>query len=97
MTLTEPFSLTLRHPLPSWNRVLGLGHWQRSRLKKEIAADFLSALRASAADSSTRTTSAKNTSLIAADTLASYQRTAQALRESRSRKKRSRIRQRSAR
>lgn len=59
--------------VPSWNEVLGMEHWGRDKRKKEIQAAFLSALRACAAASLTRTTSAKNTWSIAADTLASYQ------------------------
>lgn len=79
-------SLTLKHPLPSWNAILGLGHWQRARLKKAIQDDFLSALRASVADCSTRTTSARSTLSIAAATLDSYQRTMQERRRLKSRK-----------
>lgn len=79
-------SLTLKHPLPSWNAILGLGHWQRARLKKAIQDDFLSALRASAADCSTRTTSVRSTLSIAAATLDSYQRTMQERRRLKSRK-----------
>lgn len=67
--------------VPSWNEILGMEHWARDKRKKDIQAAFLSALRACAADLSTRTTSAKNTWSIAADTLASYQETALARRK----------------
>lgn len=60
----------------SWNNILQLQHHARSGLKLKIQNAFLSALRASAADSSTRTISARNMLSIAADTLASYQATA---------------------
>ena len=89
-------SLTLKHPLPSWNAILGFGHWQRARLKKAIQDDFLSALRASAADCSTRTTSARSTLSIAAATLDSYQRTMQERRRLKSRKSASARKKRSA-
>ena len=90
-------SLTLTHPLPSWNAILGFGHWQRARLKKAIQDDFLSALRASADDSSTRTTSARSTLSIAAATLDSYQRTMQERRRLKSRKSKSGAKKKSAR
>ena len=90
-------SLTLKHPVPSWNAILGLGHWQRARLKKSIQDDFLSALRAIAADSSTRTTSARSTLSIAAATLDSYQRTMQERRKLKSRKSKSGAKKKSAR
>ena len=78
-------SFTLRVPgrLPSWNQICGMEHWGRAKLKKDIQAAFLSALRASACDSSTKITSAKNTMSIAADTLASYQATTLAKQKSR--------------
>lgn len=89
-------SLTLKHPIPSWNAILGLGHWQRARLKKAIQDDFLSALRASADDCSTRTTSARSTLSIAAATLDSYQRTMQERRRLKSRKSKSGAKKKSA-
>jgi hypothetical protein len=67
--------LTVPGKLPSWNAILGMGHWQRAKLKKEIQSAFLSALRACGGDSSTRTTSQKSTMSIAADTLALYMQT----------------------
>lgn len=77
---TSELRLTIAAPLPSWNAICGMGHWQRAKLKASIAASFLSALRASAADCSTRTTCAKNTWSTAADMLASYQEMTQAKR-----------------
>lgn len=70
--------------VPSWNEVLAMEHWARDKRKKEIQAAFLCALRACAGDSSMRTTSAKNTWSIAADTLACYQTTVQEQRKLRS-------------
>lgn len=90
-------SLTLKHPVPSWNAILGLQHFSRAKLKKAIQDDFLSALRASADDSSTRTTSARSTLSIAAATLDSYQRTMQERRKLRSRKSKSGAKKKSAR
>ena len=90
-------SLTLKHPVPSWNAILGLQHFSRAKLKKAIQDDFLSALRASAADCSTRTTSAKSTLSIAAATLDSYQRTMQERRKLKSRKSKSGAKKKSAR
>jgi len=65
--------LEVMHQIPSWNAVLAMEHWGRQRLKKGIQFAFLSALRVSASDCSTKTTSAKNTLSIAAATLESYQ------------------------
>lgn len=66
-------ALTLEIPgrLPSWNAILAMHHWARMKFKKELAAVFLSALRASGSGSSTKTISAKNTMSIYADTLES--------------------------
>lgn len=62
----------LNHCVPSWNELLGMEHWARAKRKQEIQHAILYALRVSAADSSTRTTCAKNSLSMAADTLASY-------------------------
>jgi hypothetical protein len=64
-----------------------MGHWQRAKLKKQIQDGFLSALRASAADCLTRTTSQRNILSIAADTLAFYQQMRQTAQKSRLAKK----------
>ena len=66
------FSLRIPGRLPSWNALLGSGHWQRSKLKSQIQGDFLCALQAAAADCLTRTTSQRNSMSIAAATLESY-------------------------
>jgi hypothetical protein len=66
------FSLLIPGRLPSWNALLGLGHWQRAKLKNQIQESFLSALRAAAADCLTRTTSQRSSMSIAAATLDSY-------------------------
>ena len=85
----EPLKLTLKHPLPSWNAICGLGHWQRAKLKEAIQLDFLSALQASAGDSWTKITSAKNMCSIAAATLVSYREMRQEQRALRRAKKKS--------
>jgi hypothetical protein len=81
------FSLTIPGRLPSWNEILGMEQWARYNHKKELAGAFLCALRATANDSSTKTTSAKSTMLTYADTLERYLATKQAERKSRSAKK----------
>jgi len=70
--------IVVNHPVPSWNEVLGMSHWERAKFKKRIQDDFLSELRASASGCSTRTTFARSTMLTASVTLASYQVTRQA-------------------
>lgn len=74
------FSLRVPGRLPSWNELLGMQHYARHRLKGRIAKDFLSALQACEPDSLTKTTCAKSTMLIYADTLAAYLRMTQAKR-----------------
>jgi len=66
---------TLVPVVPSWNDVCAMQSWARMRRKEEIQSAFLSALRASASDHSTMTTSAKSMLSIAADTLDSYRAT----------------------
>lgn len=61
--------------VPSWNEILGLEHWGRQKKKLAIQRAFLSALQVSGNDLSTRTTSARNTLLTAADTLRLYETT----------------------
>src|SRR5690349_16140771 len=85
--MQEPIHLVIPGPLPSWNDVLGMDHWARDRLKKGIQERFLSALQRSACDFSTKTTCARNTMSIAADTLASFQATQRAKRALRRAKK----------
>lgn len=80
----------------SWNNVLQLEHNARQGLKKKIQNAFLSALRAAAADSSMKTTSAKSTWSTAVDTLVSYQATVLAKRKLRCAKKKLEAQQRSA-
>ena len=78
--------LTLKIPgrLPSWNMILAMHHWQRKRFKDQIAASFLSALRHSADDCSTRTISARNTTWTCAATLAQFLTTRRAKSKSKS-------------
>lgn len=66
------FSLTVPGRLPSWNEILGMEQWARYQFKKELAESFLSALRQSAADSSTKTICARSTTLIFVATLERY-------------------------
>jgi len=63
--------------VPSWNDLISVDEWLRKKRKEEIRAAFLSALRASADDSLTRTTCAARSLSIAADTLASFLATRQ--------------------
>lgn len=74
--------------LPSWNEILGMEQWARYKFKDEIQVAFLSALKACASDSSTRTTFARSIMSTAADTLASYRVMRQEQRKLRSAKKR---------
>lgn len=71
--------------VPSWNYVIVQGQWGIDKLKKEIAHAFLSALRACADDSSTKTTLQRSTASIAADTLAGCLQTRQEQRKLRQR------------
>lgn len=88
-TRPEPL-ISFRVPgrLPSWNQILGLEHWARYQLKDRIQVAFSSALRASAKDFWMRTTSARSTMWIAADTLDSYRETLRAKRRLKSASKR---------
>lgn len=71
---SSPRTLKLIIPgrLPLWNAILALHHWQRAKFKKVEQEKFMSALRASAADSLTQTASARSMLSIAAATLDSY-------------------------
>ena len=82
------FSLDLGGRLPSWNDILGMEQWARYQFKNQVAADFLCALRASAADSSTKITCARSSMSIFADTLESYLKTRQEQRKLRAAKRR---------
>lgn len=82
------FQIEIPGRLPSWNEILGMQHWSRVRFKTDLQLEFLSALRASASDSLTKTTSAKSTTLIAADMLGSYMETIRQKRRLKSLKKR---------
>jgi hypothetical protein len=82
------FSLEVDGRLPSWNEILGMEQWARYKFKGKLANDFLFALRRSAADSSTKTTCARNTMLTFADTLARFLETKQAARKLKQRSKR---------
>lgn len=66
------FSLVIPGRLPSWNQILAMHHWQRKKFKDQLAHEFLSALRQSASDCSIPTTSARNTTLTYAATLALF-------------------------
>ena len=60
-TLTLILSLRIPGKIPSWNAILAMEHWGRSRLKKQIQDEFISALSLSENASSTLTICAKNT------------------------------------
>jgi len=81
------FEIEIPGRLPSWNDILGMEQWARYKFKRQLADVFLSALRASAAACSTKTTSVKNTMLTFADTLERYLVMKQAERKSRLDKK----------
>ncbi len=66
------FSLTVPGRLPSWNDILGMEHYSRHTLKKHLAKEFLSCLRATAADSSIKIICAPSTLLTYAATLESF-------------------------
>jgi len=66
------FYLEIPVKLPSWNEILGMNHWRRKKFKDELAKGFLSALQASASDSSMRTTCARSIISTYVDTLESY-------------------------
>lgn len=86
----ESFTLTVQAPLPSLNRLLALGHWQRARLKRSIQESVLSALRATESDSSMRIICARSTTATASATLACYLEMIQAKRASKRASKKSR-------
>src|ERR1035437_4270445 len=76
LPLQPMFSLMVPGRLPSWNQILAMEHWARYKFKKELADVFLSALRASGGDCSTKIISAKSTIATYAGTLESYLETA---------------------
>lgn len=85
------FVLEVPGRMPSWNEILGMEEWARYKYKQQVQENFLSALRVSAQDCSTKTTCAKNIWSIAADILASYRAMVLAKRKlKQSRKKQSR-------
>lgn len=91
------FRLLVPGKTPSWNAILSLGHWQRAKLKKQIAESFMSSLRASVNDSSMRTICAASTIQTYADTLESYQEMSLAKRKLRLAKKKSEAKKRNIR
>jgi hypothetical protein len=64
--------LTIGHPLPSWNAVCGMGHWQRAKMKTQARESFLSGLSTLEFGSKMRITSAKNSQSIISATLEFY-------------------------
>ena len=72
--MTGDLILSLEIPgrLPSWNEILGMEHWTRDKFKQRLQDAFEYALRQSASDCSTKTTSAKSIMWTAAATLGSY-------------------------
>lgn len=83
------FQLEIPGRLPSWNEILGMEHWARYKFKDEIQGAFLCALRATANDCSTMTTSARSTMLTACATLDSYRAMRREQRRLKSAKKKS--------
>lgn len=87
------FRLVVPGRLPSWNRVLAMEHWARYQFKKQLAEDFMSALRRSEADCSTKTTFARSSTSTYSAILESFLTIARARRKSKSAKgKRTRVR-----
>lgn len=72
MNTSNSITLVVAHPVPSLNTLFAMSHWGRKRERDKTQAALLSALSATATDSSTRTTSAQNTLSMACATLASY-------------------------
>ncbi len=83
------FEIEIPGRLPSWNDILGMEQWARYKFKKQLADDFLCALRRSAGGSSTKITSAKSTLLTFVATLELYLATRQAERKSKLARKKS--------
>lgn len=71
------FTLVVRHPVPSLNRLFSMTHWSRQREKRNTQAAMLSALSPTAEGSVMRTTSAQSFFVILYDTLLAYRRTPQ--------------------
>ena len=90
-TPTTPGELILRLDvpgrLPSWNQIMGMEQWARYKFKGELADVFLSSLRAIEGGSSTKTTSAANTTSTFYATLERFLLMRQELRKSKLLKK----------
>ena len=69
--------LSIPGRLQSWNVVMNMHHFARTKLKKAIADAFLSVLSASETDCSTKTICAKSSTSTYYDTLRSYLATKQ--------------------
>jgi hypothetical protein len=70
--MRQSVKLTIKHPVPSLNKLFSMNPWQRKREKEQTQRAFMSALQASGAGLLTRITFARNTSLIAAGIAAGY-------------------------
>lgn len=60
--------LTVRHNVPSLNRLFAMNPWQRKKEKEKTQAAFMSALQVSGLGSAILTTFARNTSSTASAT-----------------------------
>jgi len=69
------FTLVVRYPVPSLNRLFSMTHWNRQREKRKTQAALLSALSPTAADFSTRITYVQSILSTAFATLLSFRRT----------------------
>jgi len=69
------FTLVIRHPVPSLNRLFSMTHWSRQREKRKTQAALLSALSPTAADFLTRTTFVQNILSTGYDTLLCFRKT----------------------
>lgn len=66
--LPREIRLTVRHKVPSLNRLFAMNPWQRKKEKEKTQTAFMSALRASGCDSVILTTFVRNTSSTASAT-----------------------------
>lgn len=83
MSYEEPLlRIVLSSKVPSWNAVLGLGHWQRRKLKRSIQANFESWLRATDDAFWMKTICVKNGTLTVCAMLELFQKTHQKQRTS---------------
>lgn len=73
MTISEDrIVLKVKGRLPSWNALLSMNHWQRTKLKREIQENVRSALCQLEKGSSIPTIFRQSTALMPSDILGAY-------------------------